>query len=400
MAKLGIDPYKGVRDFYPEDMVIQNYIFNVWHKTVKKFGYVEYSASLLEPTEIYTEKSGAEIVNEQTFTFTDRGNRSVTLRPEMTPTLARMIAARRRNLKFPLRWYSIPNLFRYERPQRGRRREHWQLNCDLLGIAGIEADKEIVSLAYTIMKEFGAKDEDFEIRINNSDINNFKVIAPNLVLDPTLARGQTYYTGIVFEIFDISKENGRALAGGGRYDNLLEMFDVEPLPAVGFGMGDIAIRDSLTDSYYSYVEEELPKLWPILERADMLIGFNSDHFDIPLLNKYYPGDLIKIRSLDILKEIKDSYGRRMRLDQLAEGTLGKNKTGHGDDAITWWKVGDVEKVRAYCLNDVKLTKELYDYALVNNSLTFKEGNALNKIKLDTSEWEKSNNHKLTFSLPF
>jgi len=245
MAKLGIDPYKGVRDFYPEDMVIQNYIFNVWHKTVKKFGYVEYSASLLEPTEIYTEKSGAEIVNEQTFTFTDRGNRSVTLRPEMTPTLARMIAARHRNLKFPLRWYSIPNLFRYERPQRGRRREHWQLNCDLLGIAGIEADKEIVSLAYTIMKEFGAKDEDFEIRINNADIDNFKEMVPNLVFDPTLARGQTYYTGVVFEIFDISKENGRALAGGGRYDNLLEMFDVEPIPAVGFGMGDITLRDFL-----------------------------------------------------------------------------------------------------------------------------------------------------------
>ncbi len=245
MAKLGTDPYKGVRDFYPEDMAIQNYIFNTWRQIVERNGYVEYSASLLEPTEIYTEKSGAEIVNEQTFTFTDRGDRSVTLRPEMTPTLARMIAARRRNLKFPLRWYSIPNLFRYERPQRGRRREHWQLNCDLLGIAGIEADKEIVSLAYTIMKEFGAKDEDFEIRINNSDINNFKVIAPNLVLDPTLARGQTYYTGIVFEIFDISKENGRALAGGGRYDNLLEMFDVEPIPAVGFGMGDITIRDFL-----------------------------------------------------------------------------------------------------------------------------------------------------------
>ena len=245
MAKLGTDPYKGVRDFYPEDMAIQNYIFNTWRQIVERNGYVEYSASLLEPTEIYTEKSGAEIVNEQTFTFTDRGDRSVTLRPEMTPTLASMIAARRRNLKFPLRWYSIPNLFRYERPQRGRRREHWQLNCDLLGIAGIEADKEIVSLAYTIMKEFGAKDEDFEIRINNSDINNFKVIAPNLVLDPTLARGQTYYTGIVFEIFDISKENGRALAGGGRYDNLLEMFDVEPIPAVGFGMGDITIRDFL-----------------------------------------------------------------------------------------------------------------------------------------------------------
>jgi len=162
----------------------------------------------------------------------------------------------------------------------------------------------------------------------------------------------------------------------------------------------IAIHDSLTNSYSSYLEEDLPKLWPILERADMLIGFNSDHFDIPLLNKYYPGDLTKIRSLDILKEIKNTYGRRMRLDQLTEGTLGKNKSGHGDDAIKWWGTGNVEKVRAYCLNDVKLTKELYDYALANNSLVFKEGGALNKIQLDTSGWEKSNNHKLTFSLPF
>ncbi len=245
MAKLGTDPYKGVQDFYPEDMAVQNYIFNTWRKVVEKAGYVEYSASPLEPTEIYTEKSGAEIVNEQTFTFIDRGDRSVTLRPEMTPTLARMIAARRRNLKFPLRWYSIPNLFRYERPQRGRRREHWQLNCDLLGIAGVEADKEIVSLAYTVMKEFGAKDSDFEIRINNSNVDIFKEIGPNFISDSTLARGQAYYTGIVFEIFDSNKENSRAIAGGGRYDNLLEMFEVEPIPAVGFGMGDITLRDFL-----------------------------------------------------------------------------------------------------------------------------------------------------------
>lgn len=162
----------------------------------------------------------------------------------------------------------------------------------------------------------------------------------------------------------------------------------------------VAIYDSLTDSYSSYLEDELTKLWPIIERADMLIGFNSDHFDIPLLNKYYPGDLTKIKSLDILKEIKDSYGRRMRLDQLAEGTLGKNKSGAGADAMNWWKAGEVEKVRAYCIDDVKLTKELYEYALANNSLIFKEGGALNEIKLDTSKWEESGNHKLTFSLPF
>jgi len=245
MAKLGTEPYKGVRDFYPEDMAIQNYIFDTWRKVAERLGYVEYSASLLEPTEIYTEKSGTEIINEQTFTFIDRGERSVTLRPEMTPTLARMIAARRRNLKFPLRWFSIPNLFRYERPQRGRKREHWQLNCDLLGLAGIEGDKEMVSLVYAVMKEFGAKDQDFEIRINNADIDNLKEIGPNLIFDHTLARGQTYYTGIVFEIFDTNKENGRALAGGGRYDNLLELFEVEPVPAIGFGMGDITIRDFL-----------------------------------------------------------------------------------------------------------------------------------------------------------
>ena len=162
----------------------------------------------------------------------------------------------------------------------------------------------------------------------------------------------------------------------------------------------VAIYDSLTDSYSSYLEEELPKLWPILERADILIGFNSDHFDIPILNKYYPGDLTKIKHLDILKEIKNTYGRRMKLDQLAEGTLGKNKSGGGADATNWWKAGEVEKVRAYCIDDVRLTKELYDYAINNNKLTFKEGGALKEIKLDTSDWEKPNDNKLTFSLPF
>jgi DEAD/DEAH box helicase domain-containing protein len=162
----------------------------------------------------------------------------------------------------------------------------------------------------------------------------------------------------------------------------------------------VAIHDSETNSYSSYLEEELGKLWPILERADIIIGFNSDHFDIPLLNKYYPGDLTRIKSLDILREIKNAYGRRMRLDQLAEGTLSKNKSGGGSDAMDWWKAGDVERVRAYCIDDVKLTKELYDYALANNKLIFKEGGNLNEIELDTSNWETPNNNKLTFSLPF
>jgi DEAD/DEAH box helicase domain-containing protein len=162
----------------------------------------------------------------------------------------------------------------------------------------------------------------------------------------------------------------------------------------------VVIHDSLTDTYTSYLQEELGKLWPIIEQADMLIGFNSDHFDIPLLNKYYPGDLTKIKSLDILKEIRESYGRRMKLDQLAEGTLGKKKSGHGLDAITWWKQGDIEKIRTYCVDDVKITKEIYDYARANNKLIFKEGNALNEIKLDTSTWEDPIENKLTYTLPF
>ncbi|MBI1974715.1 MAG: ATP phosphoribosyltransferase regulatory subunit [Candidatus Zambryskibacteria bacterium] len=245
MSKLSTDPYKGVQDFYPEDMAIQKYIFSVWRKVAEKFGYEEYNASPLELAEIYKEKTGDEIVNEQMFTFVDRGGREVALRPEMTPSLARMVVARRKSLKFPLRWYSIPNLFRYERPQKGRRREHWQLNCDLLGVPGIEGDREMMSLAAAVMKEFGAKDEDFEIRINNADINDFKDIGPNVVVDKTLARGQTYYTGAVFEIFDTNPDNNRSIAGGGRYDNLLEIFNAEPVPTVGFGMGDITLHDFL-----------------------------------------------------------------------------------------------------------------------------------------------------------
>lgn len=162
----------------------------------------------------------------------------------------------------------------------------------------------------------------------------------------------------------------------------------------------VAIHDSDTDEYSSYLQEDLGKLWPIIERADMLIGFNSDHFDIPLLNKYYPGDLTKIKSLDILKEIHKSYGRRMKLDQLAEGTLDKKKSGHGLDAIVWWKQGEIEKIRTYCIDDVRITKEIYDYARENNKLLFKEGGALNEIKLDTTNWEEPIENILTYTLPF
>lgn len=162
----------------------------------------------------------------------------------------------------------------------------------------------------------------------------------------------------------------------------------------------VCIHDSLTDSYSSYMEEDLKKLWPILEKTDMLVGYNSDHFDIPLLNKYYPGDLSKIKSLDLLKEIRASLGRRIKLDDVAEATLGKNKTGHGLEAIVWWRNGEKDKVVKYCLEDVKITKELYEYARKHGHVKYKEGTIVKNITLDTSGWEKTAQAAMTHTLPF
>ena len=168
--KLSTDPYKGVRDFYPEDQFIERYLFEHMERVCELFGYEEYGASVLEPSELYREKTSDEIVNEQTYTFTDRGGREVTLRPEMTPTFARMIAARSRETPFPARWYTIANVFRYERPQRGRLREHWQLNADIVGANGIEADAEIIAVAHGVLRSMGADERDFEIRVSDRRI--------------------------------------------------------------------------------------------------------------------------------------------------------------------------------------------------------------------------------------
>lgn len=162
----------------------------------------------------------------------------------------------------------------------------------------------------------------------------------------------------------------------------------------------VAIYDSATDAYSSYLSEELPKLWPVLERADVLIGFNSDHFDIPLLNKYYLGDLTRIKSVDLLTLIKNALGRRIKLDTVAEATLGINKSGHGLQAIEWWRNGEIEKVRQYCIQDVRITKEIYDYALAHGHLKYKDFDGVKEIKLDTSGWEEKRGGAMTHSLPF
>ena len=162
----------------------------------------------------------------------------------------------------------------------------------------------------------------------------------------------------------------------------------------------VCVYDYETDTYSSYLQEELGKLWPILENADMIITFNGDHFDIPLLDKYYPGDLTKIKSLDLLKEVKNSLGFRLKLDSIASATLGYGKSGHGLEAITWWKNGEIEKLKKYCIDDVKVTKEIYDFALKNGHLKYKDGPVLKDIKLDTSSWEKKVDSAMTFTLGF
>ncbi len=170
---LSTQPYKGARDFYPEDKRLQKHLFEVIRTVVERFGYEEYDAPILEPLELYAAKTGDEIVNEQTYSFEDRGGRKVVIRPEMTPTVSRMVAARRQELAYPVRWYSIPNLWRYERPQRGRLREHWQLNVDLFGLEGLEADLEVIQVADTVMQAFKAKRDTYTIRLNSRQLMDY-----------------------------------------------------------------------------------------------------------------------------------------------------------------------------------------------------------------------------------
>ncbi len=306
------DPYKGVRDFYPEDERVQKYIFSAMRRAVERFGYEEMNASILELTDLYTAKTSEEIVSKQTYTFEDRGGRSVTLRPEMTPSIARMVAAQKRELGFPLRWYSIQNFFRYERPQRGRLREHWQLNADLFGAPSIEADIEIIAVAYRVMMELGASEKDFVIRVGSRQFldaaydqmgiprderqhmtrvldakgkgamvpekllktlsrpETFEYLARahsmlgergigNALLDGNIARGFDYYTGMVFEVFDTNPENTRSMFGGGRYDNLVAEYGSDAVPAVGFGMGDVTAR------HFLEAHRLLPEIPPVTQ---------------------------------------------------------------------------------------------------------------------------------------
>ncbi len=322
MAKVNTQPYKGTRDFYPEDKKLQKWMFDKWSRVAEQFGYQEYDAPILEPTDLYRMKGSDEIINEQTYTFEDRGGRSVTMRTEMTPTVSRMVAGRRQELSYPARWYSIPNCWRYERAQRGRLREFWQLNVDIFGVESVDAEIEMLQIVDGLFRAFKAKRSMYTIRLNsrvivaellknagvtdskttevvrlidkidklpssafataldkitakegvsrkilsllkvtsleelpegikNSDSfkrlesvlsRTSKLGITNVVFDITLMRGFDYYTDIVFEVIDTHPENNRAMFGGGRYDGLVGMFGVEPVPTVGFGMGDVTFQ--------------------------------------------------------------------------------------------------------------------------------------------------------------
>ncbi|HET7827896.1 MAG TPA: histidine--tRNA ligase [Candidatus Saccharimonadales bacterium] len=330
---LSTQPYKGARDFYPEDKRTQKYILEVLRRVVESFGYQEYDAPLLEPFELYAAKSGEEIVNEQLYWFEDRGGRRMAIRPEMTPSVSRMVAAKRQELAYPLRLYSIPNLWRYERPQRGRLREHYQLNVDIFGVEGSEADAEIIQVADEILKSLGARQDMYRININSRQamveaMNSFglsetelkaayklvdkmpklddasfdKLLSDQIgetkaaslrnylrndqppervrrilemlktsgvdsaVYEPSVVRGIEYYSDIVFEVFDTNPENARALFGGGRYDGLVELFGVEHLPVVGFGMGDVSLQNFLE------THSLLPRLTAAADVSVILIG--------------------------------------------------------------------------------------------------------------------------------
>lgn len=343
--KVNTQPYKGARDFYPEDKRLQTWMFDKWRRVVEKYGYEEYGAPILEPTDLYKIKGSQEIIEEQTYTFQDRGERSVTIRTEMTPSVSRMVAARRQELQYPARWYSVPNLWRYERMQRGRLREFWQLNVDLFGISNMSAELEMMQISDDIMQSFKAHRKDYVIKVNSrlfvqelfskvfgmdnaestklirvidkfhkteesdfleeldSITNNreesrrlyevlkLKEIAllpdtvkslpsitkivtltekaksygiSNVEFDITLMRGFDYYTDIVFEVFDTDPENSRSMFGGGRYDGLIAEFGVEPVPTVGFGMGDVTFMNFLSS------HSLLPTLKPSTEALVIL----------------------------------------------------------------------------------------------------------------------------------
>jgi histidyl-tRNA synthetase len=328
---LSPQPYRGARDFYPQDMKIQNYIFDTWRMVCKRYGFEEYNFPILEPFEIFAAKTGEEIVNEQMFNFTDKGGRRLAVRPELTPGTVRMLAQKYNELIQPMKWFMIGNNWRFERPQKGRGREFYQLEANIFGVESFEADFEEIALMIDIMREFGANEEQFRVSFNDrrvidallkstlklkddvrlatrrlmdkrskmqkeeftadlrklglddnqieeveafmqSDLDSIDQVIDERILkrnvgyknmmklvdmldlfdllkycefDPSIVRGFDYSDGLVYEVFDLNPKNNRSMFGGERFDNLIKIFGNYDLPATGFAMGDITLREFL-----------------------------------------------------------------------------------------------------------------------------------------------------------
>lgn len=283
MNTLSSQSYKGTRDYYPEQKRIQNYIFATWRTVAERFGYEEYGAPLLEPLEVYAAKSGQELAGEQTYTFTDRGGRIVAIRPEMTPSISRMVAARRQEMAYPARLFSIANFMRYERPQRGREREFWQLNTDIFGVDGIGAEAEIIMMADAILKQFGARDSDYIIKINNRKLINY-MMAQYLGLDAVQAQ-------LMVKLFDRKDkitpdaftDQARAILGDDASDGL---------PKIEGLLGATSMADLPVEIRGSSAVVEVQELFTLLERA----GVTSARFDITLMRglDYYTGTVFEV----------------------------------------------------------------------------------------------------------
>jgi histidyl-tRNA synthetase len=353
-----MQPLPGFRDFLPEDCAARNYILARWRDVARRYGFVEWDGPVLEPTDLYRKKSGAEIV-DQLFNFTDKGEREVSMRPELTPTLARVVAAHERAFKKPLKWFSIGQFFRYEKQQRGRLREHYQLNCDIIGESDFAADIELIALCIDILRGFGLTEKDFVVRISDREFwTDFlqqqklpterweevlqtidksgreprekteqklgKLAGPvfsifdkggrsgkldRLVdglgarglagfvdVDVRIVRGLAYYTGTVFELFDrVGKL--RAIAGGGRYDNLIGQLSdgAVSMPALGFAMGDVVLGELIRER--ASTREQMELSLKEQNRIDIYVVIAKEE-----------------RRADALEQIQDLRDRGYRVD--------------------------------------------------------------------------------------
>jgi histidyl-tRNA synthetase len=322
-----VQSVKGTRDFYPEQMATRIWLYNTMRAVAESFGYQEYEAPILESLELYAAKSGEELVKEQSYVFTDRGGSEITLRPELTPSLARMIAQKQNELSFPVRWWSFGPFWRYERPQKGRTREFFQWNVDMLGVSSPEADAENAAVLATFFQRVGLTPQQVLIKVNNrrlidsrfdaydvqadqrpavsswidrrekmtpeawtaygkeiglspeqitnlremladkdlwkqsTELTRFFAVIDALglsdyvIFDASIMRGLLYYTGTVFEAWEVGGDIKRSILGGGRYDNLTRDVGGDPIPGVGFAMGDVVI--TLILEKYDLLPKEL-----------------------------------------------------------------------------------------------------------------------------------------------